>query len=436
MKLFVLVPRITGRVHYVFDLLLGKLLGVDYELQTVRDDFVAAEGAKLSYGSERVGEEPFVKASKLLFERNVHLLETNAVTYEGLQCPFPVYGKNLMFPFDVFAASFFLVSRYEEYLPQVRDPFDRFMAEKSWMYENGMLQKPLVNLWAKMLGDKLKVAYPSLEFKPRKFSFVPTYDIDSAWAYRNKGVFRTAAAFVKNLLAGDFDEIRHRHEVLKGRKNDPFDSFDLQFDLQKEFKLHPIYFVLCGDFDTHDKNASIHNDAFKSLIKRIGDHADVGIHPSFASYLDGGRMRVEIDRLSEALHRPLTKSRQHFLRLNLPNSYRKLIELDINDDYTMGFASQVGFRAGIADSFLFYDLENDMVGKLEVHPFAAMDGTLRDYLKLDAKASFDVLKRLVDEVKAVNGTFVYLTHNETLGGEKRWQGWPEMYRNLLEYVLQ
>ena len=82
------------------------------------------------------------------------------------------------------------------------------------------------------------------------------------------------------------------------------------------------------------------------------------------------------------------------------------------------------------------NLENDMVSKLVIHPFAAMDGTMRDYLNLDADASFKVLKQLVDEVKAVKGTFVYLTHNETLGGEKRWKGWPEMYRNLLEYALR
>lgn len=436
MKLSVLVTKQTNRLHYIFDLMFNDLLGVNFELFTDTKRFASAEGPKLNYGLERVGDEPFVKATNLLFERNVHLLDVNAVSYEGLQCPFPVYGKGLLFPFDIFAASFFLVSRYEEYLPQIRDQFDRFKAESSWMFENGMLQKPLVNIWAKMLGDKLKAIYPDLEIKPRKFSFVPTYDIDSAWAYRNKGIYRTTGAFFRDLLSGNRDEIKQRRQVLKERSKDPFDSFDFQFDLQKEFKLHPIYFILCGDYDTNDKSISIHNDAFRALIKRIGDHADVGIHPSFASYLDREMMRKEIDRLSEVLHRPLTKSRQHFLRLDLPRSYQKLIELDITDDYTMGFASQVGFRAGIADGFLFYDLENDMVSKLVIHPFAAMDGTMCDYLKLDVDASLDVLKQLVDEVKAVDGTFIYLTHNETLGGEKRWKGWPEMYRALLEYALQ
>jgi hypothetical protein len=110
--------------------------------------------------------------------------------------------------------------------------------------------------------------------------------------------------------------------------------------------------------------------------------------------------------------------------------------LDISDDYTMGFASQAGFRAGIADTFRFYDLENDMVTNLRIHPFALMDGTMRDYLDLDLDASFQLVTKLVDEVKKVGGTFIYLTHNETLGGEKRWRGWPEMYRRMLEYIAQ
>ena len=435
MKMLVLVPRITGRVMYVFELILSQFLGIDYDFTTDADTFKAFEGPKLHYGPQRLGDEPFVNAGELLFERHIHEQSFRSAPYEGTVAPFAVFGNGNLMPFDVFAASFFLVSRYEEYLSQVRDQYGRFRADSSWMYENGMLQKPLVNIWAKCLGNKLKEYYPDLPVKQPKFTFVPTYDVDAAWAYKNKGVYRTLGGFLKDLAEGDKARIRERHQVLRGKRKDPFDSFDFQFELQKEFKLRPIYFILCGDYDTNDKNISIRKLEFQALIKHLGDYADVGIHPSFSSYLDIEKLRMEIDRLSEVLHRPLTKSRQHFLRMNLPRSYQKLIELDISDDYTMGFASQAGFRAGIADTFRFYDLENDMVTNLRVHPFALMDGTMRDYLNLDVEASLQLAKQLVDEVKAVGGTFIYLTHNETLGGEQRWVGWPEMYRQLIEYIM-
>lgn len=434
MKMLVHVPRITDRVMYTFDLVLKHLLGLDFELTSDAEKLDSCNGPKLCYGPTRLGETPFLKAHNLLFERHITEQETASVGFEGVKGLFPVYGKGTLLPFDVFAASFYLVSRYEEYLPQVRDKYGRFQAESTWMHENGLLQKPLVDIWAISLKDRLQALFPDLRFKERKFGFVPTYDIDAAWAYKHKGLFRTVGGFVRDLIGGNRGSIRERHEVLRGKRTDPFDSFEFQFELQKTFKLKPIYFILCGDYDTNDKNISLRNEAFRSLIKRLGDYADVGIHPSFSSYLDLDKMQAEIDGLSDVLHRPLTKSRQHFLRMNLPRSYQKLIELDISDDYTMGFASQAGFRAGIADAFRFFDLENDMATNLWVHPFALMDGTMRDYLNLDVEASLNLAKQLVDEVKAVGGTFIYLTHNETLGGEKRWVGWPEMYIKLLEYV--
>ena len=430
------VPRITDRVLYTFDLVFKQLLGLDFSLTSDVEKFTTYEGPKMVYGPYQLGDAPFQKAHELLFERHINDQETTSVDFEGVKGLFPVYGKGLLMPFDVFAASFYLVSRYEEYLPQVRDKYGRFQAESTWMFENGLLQKPLVDIWAIALKNRLIEIYPNLLFKERKFEFVPTYDVDAAWAYKHKGVYRTLGGFFKDLAEGNREGLRERHEVLRGKRKDPFDSFDFQFELQKTFKLKPIYFILCGEYDTNDKNISLRKDAFKSLIKRLGDYADVGIHPSFSSYLNLEKLQAEIDGLSEVLHRPLTKSRQHFLRMNLPRSYQKLIELDISDDYTMGFASQAGFRAGIADAFRFFDLENDMATNLWVHPFALMDGTMRDYLNLDVEASLDLAKQLVDEVKAVGGTFIYLTHNETLGGEKRWVGWPEMYRQLLEYITQ
>ena len=436
MKMLVLVPKVTGRVMYAMELLLGQLLGLEFDCTVDAEQFNAYEGPKMQYGSQRQGEAPFVKAVDLLFERHIHEQSFRTVDFEGTVAPYAVYGQGNLLPFDVFAASFFLVSRYEEYLSQVRDQYGRFRAESTWMFENDMLQKPLVDIWTLALGSRLQAVYPDLPIKKRRFTFIPTYDVDAAWAYKSKGVYRTLGGFIKDLSSGDRERIRERHLVLRGKRKDPFDSFEFQFELQKEFKLKPIYFILCGEYDTNDKNISIRKAAFRSLIKTLGDHADVGIHPSFSSYLDIDKLRKEINSLSEVLHRPLTKSRQHFLRMNLPRSYQKLIELDISDDYTMGFASQAGFRAGIADTFRFYDLENDMVTNLRVHPFALMDGTMRDYLNLDLEASYALTTQLIDEVKAVGGTFIYLTHNETLGGEQRWEGWPEMYRRMLEYITK
>ncbi|MCQ2322390.1 MAG: polysaccharide deacetylase family protein [Bacteroidales bacterium] len=438
MELLILVPKISNRLFYIFELIFKELICVKYRITTDREVFIACDGPKLNYGNNNIGDELFQKASRLLFERNIHDIQDNdlkIIDFKDTKAIFPVYSDKSMFPFDPFAASFFLVTRYEEYLPHVCDKHNRYQAKDSILFKMNMLERPLVNIWAKEFGERLKAAFPELDIKKRTFTFIPTYDVDAAWAYKNKGLFRISAAFFRDLLNLDFEEIKTRWQVLTGKRKDPFDTFDFQIQLQKNLNLHPIYFILCGGYDLNDKNISLRNVDFQNLIKRLGDYADVGIHPSFASYLNTNKMRDEITDLSKVLNSWITKSRQHFLRLNLPSSYQKLIELDITDDYTMGYASQAGFRAGIASTFKFFDLTQDTVTKLNIHPFAVMDGTLRDYLNLGNEESLEKVKRLITEVKNVDGTFILLWHNETLSDEKRWTGWVALYQEILNFAL-
>lgn len=435
MKLLILVPKITNRLQYTFELLFKEELGITYELTTDKDTFISHDGAKFQYGESQLTEENlFQKSTNILFERDITDQNIKICNYKDSKAIYPVFNENSIFPFDIFAASFYIISRYEEYLPHVCDNHNRFQPQDSVLYKMDVLQKPIINIWAQDLGNIITSNFPNIQLKKKSFRFIPTYDIDAAWAYKNKGLFRTASAFFRDLLHLDFNEIKLRWNVLTNKRMDPFDTFNYQIELQKELKLNPLYFILCGDYATNDKNISILNTNFQNLIKRIGDYALVGIHPSYSSYLKKEVIKKEATRLSNVLNREITMSRQHFLRLYLPQSYQILIELDILNDYSMGYASQAGFRAGYADTFAFFDLENDTKTKLKIHPFALMDGTMRDYLQLDTQESFEKAKSLIQEVKNVNGTFILLWHNETLSGEKRWEGWITLYRKILDYA--
>ena len=435
MDMLILVPKTTNRLHYIFDLILKDLLGISFKFTTDNETFASFNGPKMHYGASRYWDEPFQKSTDLLFEHDITDQEHKIIDFQGLKALYPVYNDKSMFPFDIFAASFYLVSRYEEYLPHINDKHNRFQAEDSILFKMNMLEKPLVNIWAMEFGKKLQALFPAIKLKKKNFEFVPTYDVDAAWAYKHKGIFRTVAAFARDFFNFDFDEVKTRHRVIMGRQKDPFDTFDLQIQLQKELNLHPKYFILCGEYDLNDKNISLRNFEFQNLIKRLGDYADVGIHPSYSSYLNKEKVRTEISNLSHVLNREITMSRQHFLRLNMPLSYQILIDLDVTDDYTMGYPSQAGFRAGIADTFKFFDLEHDNVTSLNIHPFAVMDGTMRDYLSLDVEESYEKVTKLMQTVKEVNGTFILLWHNETLSDEKRWTGWLPLYRRILDYAF-
>jgi hypothetical protein len=430
-KMLVLVPKITQRLRYVFDLVLHEQLGFVVELTTIEADFLTYEGIKICYGDNKCGDSFFLKATQLLFEREIFSQDIKPFNYGESTALFPVFNSESALPYDIFAASFYLVSRYEEYLPFIKDGHGRYQASSSIMFRLNLLQKPLVNIWCKQLGLRLKEHFIGLKLPERKYNFVPTYDIDAAWAYKNKGLIRTYGSFLKNFIDGDMQEIKMRYAVLTNKIKDPFDTFELQFALQQKYQLHPIYFILFANYDVNDKNIPIDNNEFQLLIKQLGDYADVGIHPSYASFDDKTKLKPEIQHLSRVLNREVTRSRQHFLRMNLPMTYHNLIDLDITDDYTMGYASQAGFRAGIADSFFFYDLDHDGPTPLRLHPFALMDGTLRDYLKIEPEAALELAKNLIHEVKNVQGTFITLWHNESLSNSKRWNGWLDVYKQII-----
>lgn len=432
--MLIYTTRTTSRMRYIFNLIFAELLGVKYTFTNDIEEFRSFEGVKFNYSDAQIDDELFLVARPLLFKRGTLEIETSVIAYDGSIVFFPTYKKNSIFPFDPFAASFFFVSRYEEYLPHIKDKFGRYDPKESLAYKNGLITKPLVNIWAYEIAKKIKEKYPEFTINPPKYKFIPTIDVDLAFMYRMKGLVRTIGGFVKSLSKADFKEFALRARVLAGREIDPNDTYKYQFDIHKEFGLNPIYFILFANYDIYDKNIPTFHKRFQSLIKTLGDYADVGIHPSYASNHVPGRLKREVRDLSNVLHCEITKSRQHFLKLNLPGTYRNLINLDITDDYTMGYAPTIGFRASICSSFLFYDLENEVETNLRIHPFAFMEGTLSDYMKIQPANAFPIIKNLIDEVKNVNGTLITLWHNDSLSNHGKWIGWRQVYEDMLQYA--
>lgn len=435
-ELIVHVPRITHRLSYTFELVLGRLLGLNYRLVTEASKLEESMNPVLVYSNEPIGDFPFIRSSDLLFSREIHMQHLQPMPLGDIKGIFPVFHAQSAMPFDPFAAAFYVVSRYEEYLPFVADHHGRFEARSSALIEMGLLEKPVVNLWAGMLGGMLEQRFPGLKTSKPAYRFIPTYDIDIAWAYRHKGFYRTLFSAFSDLARGDRQNFAERIKVLQGLQNDPYDTYDYQLELQRKYNLQPIYFFLFSEYGPYDKNNPVSNLHFAALIRRLADYAKTGIHPSYNTFTDKSRLKTEISGLAEILHQPVKMSRQHFLRLRLPVTYHNLIDLDITDDYTMGYASAPGFRAGITIPFPYYDLDHDVPTTLTIHPFMIMDGTLRDYLNLGPEAAIEKAIPIIESVKNNGGDMITLWHNESLSDKKRWTGWRKVYEKIIETALE
>ena len=217
-----------------------------------------------------------------------------------------------------------------------------------------------------------------------------------------------------------------------GLAHDPYDTFEHLNEVHAKYKLHPIYFFLVADYGFNDKNVPIESRSFQSVIKSTADEADIGIHPGYVSNENIGKLEKEIKRLASVIKRDVTKSRQHFLKLTLPETYRNLIHFDMKEDYTMGYAATVGFRASVCTPFYFYDLDLEVITDLKVYPFCIMDASLKFYYNYTIEEAKEAIDEMVEAVREVDGTFISLWHNESLSDEDIWVGWRSIYSYLLE----
>ena len=431
--ILVYTHKITPRVRYIFKHIFTRILLTPVSFTSKVEEFVAHNGPKISYTKVPLGKEFFIRSNELLFEQGVNDLEINISKWDETPCFFNT-SSNSSIPFDIFAASFYLISRYEEYLPHVRDVHERFTAEQSLAYKFRFLEKPVVDIWALKLKDILKERFPEYHFPEREFSYISTIDVDNAYAYKYKSFVRTSGGFISDFFKLHLKSFWDRLLVLLRVRKDPYNTFEHILALSNTYKVKVIFFFLIADYTTFDTNVSATKRQFRLLIKHIADYASIGLHPSYYTMKNSVMLKKEKERLESITNIPATISRQHFLRFSLPETYQNLIDLEINEDYSMGYASHVGFRAGTSIPFHFFDLDFEIQTPLLIYPFALMDTTLNDYMGLTPKQSLGRTKDLLQEVMKVKGTFITLFHNESVSGYLRWNGWQRVYETMLKMI--
>lgn len=426
-------PEENPRAAWTFDLVFRQLLGLEFRLTTFPDELIHSEGPRLNYSFRPIAGIPFIESSGLLFEHNIRDQSVKLIPGEkwsGLPTIFSSGKGQAPLSFDIFSAIFYFVSRYEEYLPFEPDEHHRFRSTESLAYHLGIIEQPIVNQWVigfrKILeswfGDSITIQEPA-------YRFIPTIDIDNAWAYAHKGLRRTIGGLWKDRRS--MESRNFRLQVLRNNQPDPFNTYELLKRFHAEAKVEPIWFFLIADYGRYDKSISPDNIHLRNLIREIAAENPVGLHPSYASNSSPSTVRKETELLAHILGHPVDRSRQHYLRLHLPDTYRALSHLGIREDYSMGYADSVGFRAGIASPFLFFDLEENKITDLKVYPFQVMDTCLKKYMKLNPGQSVVKISEIVEQVKKVNGTFISLWHNESLSEWNNWTGWSQVYRELL-----
>lgn len=421
----------SPRLQYSCNFIFKELLGLNCAITIDSEEFKNHEGICINYSSATIKDKEFrIDNCSFLFESEIKEQQTSCFKTNSYKAFFKTGNSN--FSFDIFAATFYLVSRYEEYLPHTKDMYGRYAHENSLAFKEGFLNIPLINIWAKDLIAAIKEKFPPDQYLYKaqysKFRFKPTYDFDIAYSYKHKGLLRNMGGFFKSPSV-------ERLKVLMGLQKDPFDCYSWLNELHQHNKLQPIFFFLvAGKNSIYDKNILPSIDAMWQLMRRHAKKYAIGIHPSWQSGDDFSLLKKEKKFLEEVIEQTVTTSRQHYIRFNLPEGYQKLIEAGITDDHSMGYGSINGFRASVASSFFWYDLQNEQQTNLRIHPFCFMDANAYYEQHFSAAQAYEELLHYYTICKEVNGTLITIWHNNFLGTAKEFEGWREMYEKFIQVV--
>ncbi len=424
---------ITPRLQYVVAFLNHVLLDDACIINTELTTFTQYTGPKINYSNKDFDKNAcWIQPVPLLFETNIRQQD---ILCSGQNESLIFFQTNGPLGFDILAASFYLVSRYEEYLPHKKDKYGRYAAENSLAYQQHFLHLPLVNIWLQQFKNALLKQFPDIKFKQQQFNFIPTYDIDIAWSYKHKGWWRNTGGFLRDLLKGKWAAVKERYSVLLGHKNDPYDSYNWLNQLHKKHELKPYYFFLVApETSEYDKNISPANKALQQLIYHHSLQYPVGIHPSWQSYNQPQLMKAEIKTLSLITGKDINSSRQHFLRFTLPDTYEQLTDNAIAFEFSMGYGTCNGFRASITTPYYWYNLKTETATGLLLFPFCFMEATSLHQLQQTPGQALQQLLQLYKAVKEVEGYCIIIWHNHYLGTGTTTQEWKIMYEKFIDSI--
>ena len=397
----------TERMRYGADILFRTCLGVEVEwvehvdLENEGHHFytivASTKSIQCPIHSLSFGDDETTRSSGV-----------NWVEWKGFKFPGEVLGMtDLMF--DPLAAAFFCCSRWEE-IPSdgerdtvMRDTHGRFRGVSSAAYKEGMLRTPLIENLANILAKELDI---TPKISRQDYEYQPTIDIDIAYAYQGRSRLHNIAAGSRDFVLLRWGRVRERMNVLLNRAHDPYDSYDFFLNLHVHSHLTTKCFVHFADYK-RPYDLGVSKSALLPLINKLSSQATVNWHPSYHAISHRGQTFLNEKRSFEDVGNT-SEIRTHFLR-GQSSMWTAFQDASIQHDYSMGYADQPGFRAGLSRPFPAYNIEklsdSDYKITLALAGFAEKDINA-EVKNLSLGIKYQIIKRIRIDTKNIVLSFV------------------------------
>lgn len=434
--MLVLAAHPTERLNYILHFILTECLGISFKITDNPEYFRKSHSKKINYNHFIIEGCINIPCNNLLFQDTIVAQKIDMQSHANwhkyfFKTPYkevPDFKvQTTCLPFDLLSASFYLISRYEEYLIEARDEHNRFKAENSLAYKEEFLSIPLIDYWVQNFAKLLQIQYPEITLKEHSFKQLNTIDIDFAFKYKGLGLIQRARKFSGSLLKGKVD-----YQPLFPPETDPYDTYDFLITQARSKNVETLFFFLLADYGSYDLNIPPHSREMKSLINELSPHFTCGLHPSYKAGIDKKLHAKERAIFKSHFGKEANHSRHHFLKIRLPESYRELEKFGATDDFTMGYSTQIGWRASTCRSFLFYDLPHETTRNIRVHSPCIMDVTLKNSLGLSTTEAIQKIAALKSQAQKVNGEFISIWHNSNFDETQGWTNWKQVYQSIFE----
>ena len=424
---------------YIIDILFNEFLGLKYKIN-VKDiakkyETISENGKKIIikdsfFSNLKDGLDYLDKKiipGKIKFLKNKFIVEKDIPVIYG-DDEFKIQENEIICGIDIFASSFFMLTRWEEYANKIRDLHNRFPACESLAYRNNFLSRPIVNEYVEILWNMLKFLGINQKRKEKKFKLVLTHDVDNIFKWKNFGLF------VRN-IAGDIIKRKNVSLALENIRqyfgNNPYDMFDFLMDLSEKRGIKSHFFFMSGGTSNFDNNYSIKQPFVKKIREKIKSRGHlIGFHPSYNAYNDHKQWEEEYSNLSTGVSQKVKTGRQHFLRFEVPTTWQIWEDNNMKWDSTLSYADKEGFRCGACYEYSVFNILTRKKLKLKEMPLEVMEGSLVDYQKLPPEIVEEKITKLIEKVKKYNGSFVLLWHNSSFNTEC-WEKYQSVYEKIL-----
>ena len=439
---------------YIVNILFYEFLGLEYEILIKSSDLeVDSWEIELKSSKKLIIEDHFFSKFKnnlayLKLENipteinyqskinNPYIVEKDIPVIFGTDLLHTEDKKTILCGIDIFASSFFMLTRWEEYVTKSRDNHNRFPALQSLAYRYDFLNRPIVNEYVEMLWNMLKHLGMQHQRKVREYQLFLTHDVDHPLKYTHltSGLKEIIGDLLKRKsIPLAKQNLIKKLKVLFALENDPFDTFDFLMTTSETLGVKS-YFFFMGQGTTKFDNMYNSDDPFiKKLIEKIkkrGHH--IGIHPTYNAYNNQMQFRKEKHELEKNLETEILFGREHFLRFEVPATWQLWEDAGMLWDSTLGFADKEGFRCGVCYTYSVFNILTQKKLQLKERPLIVMEGNFTTYQhNIGAKEMTHKIKYLMDKVRKHNGEFVFLWHNSSFN-TSQWEEYQSIYKKVLK----